>query len=211
MNADFKAIEKRTVRSFYDDGLTEVSLGTIFLVLGGYFYTAIAFPERSFLRSFLSASLILAFLFAGWLGNRILRALKHRLVYPRTGYVSFRKDRSPKRRLRAGLTGALVGATTPFLMHAIPDFERALPAFVGLLIALSLLLMAVRTGVVRFHILAVASAMIGAALTAGGISEMEGLSLFFALLGAVMVLQGLAALVVFLRRNKQAAEGTDEL
>ena len=35
---DIDKIEKRTVRSFYEDGLTEIAMGLIFLLLGAYFY-----------------------------------------------------------------------------------------------------------------------------------------------------------------------------
>ncbi len=32
---DIEKIEKRTVQSFYDDGLIEIAIGLIFLLLGG--------------------------------------------------------------------------------------------------------------------------------------------------------------------------------
>jgi MFS family permease len=211
MNDDLKAIERRTVRSFYDDGLTEISLGIIFLVLGGYVYAGIASPVRSFLRALWIVLLIPAFFFAGWLGIRVQRALKHRLTYPRVGYVSFRKERNPRRRLWTGLTGALIGATFPVLMDVIPDFRRALPVFVGVLIAVSFLLMALRSGVTRLQVLAVASIAIGVALTYAGIGGMAGFSLYFVLLGGVMILQGLVALLVFLRRHRRPEEPYNEL
>jgi hypothetical protein len=210
MNDDFKAIERRTVRSFYDDGLFEIALGAIFLLLGLYFFGEIALPKTSFVRSFLGAAFFLVILIGGLLLNKIMRFLKARITYPRAGYVSFRKERNPRRRLMAGLYGALVGASTPFLMHFVPHFEDMLPALMGFLCGLVFLLLAAKSGVPRYYVLAGVSAVAGVALAAAGIGDMRGVSLFYALLGAAMTLSGLAALIVFLRRNKRAAEATDE-
>ncbi len=211
MNDDFKAIEKRTVRSFYDDGLFEIALGTIFLLLGIYFFGELVLPETSSVRAFLSFSFIFIIVFAGLLINKILRFLKRRITYPRTGYVSYRKERSPRRRWTAAAMGAVIGASIPFLTHSIPSFTDMLPALMGILWGLAILLLGSKSGVFRFHALAVVSTVIGIALTASGIGDTRGLSLFYALFGAAMILSGLAALFVYLRKNKRSAEGPDEL
>jgi MFS family permease len=210
MNEDLKAIERRTVRSFYDDGLFEIAMGAILLLLGGYFFGEIALPETSFVRSFLSASFFLIILIGGLLINKILRFLKARITYPRAGYVSFRKERNPKRRWISAALGALIGASTPFLMSFVPSFRDMLPAVNGLLFGVVFLLLANKSGVARYYVLSFVSIAIGIALAAVGIGDTRGISLFFALFGAAMVLSGLAALIVFLRRNKPAPETVDE-
>ncbi|MDD8027627.1 MAG: hypothetical protein PHI34_14085 [Acidobacteriota bacterium] len=210
MNDEFKAIERRTVRSFYDDGLFEIALGAIFLLLGVYFFGEIALPETSSLPMFLSSAFFFVIVFAGLLINKILRFLKQRITYPRAGYVSFRKERSPKRRLTAGVIGAVTGASIPVLMQFIPSFRDMLPAFNGFLLGIVFLLLASKSGVARYFVLACISAFAGIALAAAGIGDIRGVSLHCALLGAAMVLSGLAALIVFLRRNKRAAEVPDE-
>lgn len=210
MNDDLKAIERRTVRSFYDDGLFEIAMGAILLLLGGYFFGEIALPETSSFRTFLSSAFVLVIVFAGLLINKILRFLKQRITYPRAGYVSFRKERSPKRRWISAALGALIGASFPFLMSSVPSFRDMLPAVNGLLFGVVFLLLANKSGVARYFALSFVSIAIGIALAAGGIGDTRGISLFYALFGAAMTLSGLAALVVFLRRNKPAAEGVDE-
>jgi hypothetical protein len=52
---DIEKIERRAVRSFYDDGLFEIAFGLIFLILGGYFFAQTAVPADSFLKAALSA------------------------------------------------------------------------------------------------------------------------------------------------------------
>ncbi len=210
MNEDLKAIERRTIRSFYDDGLFEIALGAILLLLGGYFFGELALPESSGLHAFLGSAFVLVIVFAGLLINKILRFLKARITYPRAGYVSFRKERSPKRRWMSAALGALIGGSFPFLMSFVPSFKDMLPAFNGLLFGIAFLLLAHKSGVARYYILSFASVVIGIALAAAGMGDTRGISLFYALFGAAMVLSGLAALIVFLRRNKFAPEAVDE-
>jgi hypothetical protein len=211
MNDDFKAIEKRTARSFYDDGLTEIAMGAIFLLLGGYFFGQMALPEGSFFHSLLIASFILVIFFSGVLINKILRFLKNRITYPRAGFVSFRKARSPKRKRIAAVSAALIGALISALLGISPTFRAALPAVNGILLGFALLLLASKTGVLRFFALAVASAAVGVALVAAGIGDIRGISLYYALFGVSLAVSGLITLAVFLRRNKRSAEGPDEL
>jgi MFS family permease len=211
MNDDFKAIEKRMVRSFYEDGLTEIAMGAIFILLGGYFFGQDALPEGTFFHSLLSVSFVLVIIFSGLLVNKILRYLKRRITYPRAGFVSFRKEKSPRRKRIAAVSAALIGASISALLGISPSFRAALPAFNGILLGVALLLMAAKTGVVRFHVLAVVSAAVGVALAVAGIGDIRGISLYYALFGAAVTLSGLIALVLFLRRNRLAGEPSDEL
>ncbi|MCK7541219.1 MAG: hypothetical protein MZV63_65195 [Marinilabiliales bacterium] len=48
---DIEKIEKRTVRSFYEDGLFEIALGLVFLLLGGCFFAPGRRPGRFGLRA----------------------------------------------------------------------------------------------------------------------------------------------------------------
>ncbi len=210
MNDDFKAIEKRTIRSFYDDGLTEIAMGAIFLLLGGYFFGQIALPEGSFFHSLLSASFILVIIFSGLLVNKILRYFKSRITYPRAGYVSFRKEKSPKRKRVAAVSAALIGASVSVLLGISPSFRVALPAVNGILLSVALLLLSSKTGVLRFSILAVVSAAAGVVLAAVGIGDIGGIGLFYAIFGAAVTISGLIALAGFLRRNRRSDGGPDE-
>ncbi len=211
---DIEKIEKRTVRSFYDDGLFEISLGLVFLLLGGYFFAQSSVPEGSTVHSWLSAAFVLLIVSAGLLVNSVLRFLKRRVAYPRTGYVAFKEKRvGGKRRFATALVGALMGGSIAALYQIAPSAKTLLPALNGLLLAFVALVLAHRIGLARVYILAAASAVTGFAITAAGIGDIKGLSLYYGLFGAALVLSGLAALIVYLRRSPlpadDAAEGPD--
>jgi MFS family permease len=202
---DIEKIEKRTIQSFYEDGLPEISLGLIFLLLGGYFFAQAAIPEGSTLSSALSVLFFLVIVSAGFLVSRILRFLKRRITYPRTGYVAFKKkEPSSKRRAATMIVGGIIGAAIAALYGISPSFKTLFPAVNGLLLAVAVLLFAGKVGLVRFYILSAASAVIGLAVTAAGIGDIKGISLYYGFFGAALILSGLVALVTYLRKSPRA-------
>jgi len=211
---DIEKIEKRTIQSFYEDGLTEIAMGLIFLILGGYFFATTVVPEGSALGAVLTGLFVLVIISAAFLVNRFLRFFKRRITYPRTGYVTFKKkEPSPKRRVATAAVAAIIGAGLAVLYGLSPSVKLLFPAINGLLFAVAVLLFANKVGLLRFYILAAASAVIGFGITAAGIGDTEGISLFYLVFGAALVVSGAAALIVYLRRFPRpaddAAEGPD--
>jgi hypothetical protein len=208
---DIDKIEKRTVRSFYEDGLFEIALGTVFLLLGGYFFAQAAAPKGSALEDVLSVLFILIIGSSAFLGNRILRFFKRRITYPRTGYVTFRKkEPSPRRRIATAVVAGIIGASMAALYSLSPSVKVLLPAVNGLLLAVAVLLFANKVGLIRYYLLAAASVVIGFAVTAAGIGDIKGVSLYYGIFGAAAVLSGLATLVVYLRRSPRPAAESPE-
>ena len=208
---DIEKIEKRTVRSFYEDGLFEIALGAVFLLLGGYFFAQTAAPKGSAIEGALSILFVLVIGSSAFLASRILRFFKRRITYPRTGYVAFKKkEPSPKRRIAAAVTGGLMGASLAALYGLSPSVRTLLPALNGILLAVVVLLIANKIGLIRYYVLAAVSVVIGFAVTAAGIGDTKGISLYYGLFGAAVTVSGLAALFVYLKRSpRPAAEGPE--
>ena len=208
---DIEKIEKRTVRSFYEDGLTEIALGLVLLLLGGYFFAMAAVPEDSSLGGILTVLFVLVIVSAGFLVNRLLRFLKRHITYPRTGYVTFKKkEPGPKRRVATAVVAMIISAALAALYSRAPSLKVLFPAVNGLLFAIAVLFIANRIGLIRFYVLAAASALIGFGIAAAGIGDIKGIGLFYLIYGAAIVVSGLAALVVYLRRNPRPAAETPE-
>jgi len=211
---DIEKIEKRTIQSFYEDGLTEIAMGLIFLILGGYFFATTVVPEGSALGAVLTGLFVLIIVSAAFLVNRFLRFFKRRITYPRTGYVTFKKkEPSPKRRVATAVVAAIIGAGLAALYGLSPSVKLLIPAINGLLFAVAALLFANKVGLLRFYILAAAAAVIGLGITGAGIGDAKGISLFYLVFGAAVVVSGAAALIAYLRRFPRpagdAAEGLD--
>ncbi len=211
---DIEKIEKRTVRSFYEDGLFEIALGAVFLLLGGYFFAQAAAPEGSTLQDVLSILFVFVIGSSAFLASRILRFFKRRITYPRTGYVAFKKkEPGPGKRVATAVVAGIIGASLAALYSLSPSVRVLLPALNGLLLAVAVLFFANKIGLVRFFVLAGLSAATGFAVTAAGIGDIKGVSLYYGLFGAAVALSGLATLVVYLRRSPrpaaEAPEGPD--
>jgi hypothetical protein len=205
---DIEKIEKRTIRSFYEDGFTEIAVGLIFLLFGGYFVAQAAAPAGSKLEDFLTVLFILLVVSAGFAVNRLLRFFKRRITYPRAGYVSFKKkEPSPKRRTATAVVAMIISASFVVLFRFSPSFRTLYPAINGLLFAVAGLFIANRVGMFRFFVLSAVSAIAGVALVAAGFGGFRGLTLFYLVFGAASLVSGLVALVVFLRRNPRLDAG----
>jgi hypothetical protein len=206
---DVKKIEKRTIQSFYDDGLTEIALGVILLLLGGGFLAQATAARGSKLEDALTVFFLLVIFGGGFLVNRLLRFFKRRITYPRTGYVTFKKkDPGRSRRTAASVVAMIISASLVVLFRLSPSFRLLYPAVNGLLFAVAALLFANRVGLIRFFALAGASALIGLAVTAAGIGDIKGIGVYYLAFGAAVLVSGLVALVVYLRRNpRSAADG----
>jgi hypothetical protein len=204
---DIEKIERRTIRSFYDDGLFEIALGLVFLFLGGYFFAQAVLPEGSFLSSLMSALFVFVIFAGAFLVNRILRFLKRRITYPRTGYMAPKKvPVSSKRKTAAAAAGAVIGMSLAALYVLAPPVRALLPAVNGLLLALVVFLIASKVGLVRFYVLAAVAAALGCGVTAAGMGDIKGVSVAYGLFGAAVIVSGLSALIVYLNRSPRPGE-----
>ncbi len=208
---EIRDLERRTRRYFYEDGFVEIAVGILFLILGGYFFAGVWLPETSRIRSWLDSSLVLVILAGVFLVRRLVRFLKARITYPRTGYVAYKKPPdTPRRRAVAAVSGGVIAAAFSGLLAVSPSARAWLPALNGLFLALAAFLLARRTEVARFYILAAASAIIGLAVTLGGYQDIAGISLDCAVFGSAVVLSGLIALRLYLRRSRTDGEAGHE-
>jgi hypothetical protein len=198
-----KEIERRTKQYFYNDGLTEIAVGIVLLMLGVYFFGSVALPANSLVRTWLDAAFILV-IFAGiFIVRRLVRFLKFRITYPRTGYVSYKKKSGGRRRgAVAGVSGGIVAAALSVLLAVSPSMKAWMPALNGFGLSLAVFLLARRTEIARYYVLAAASAVIGLAVALKGIGDLEGVSLYYAVFGAAVITSGLVALILYLRSTK---------
>jgi hypothetical protein len=211
---DITQIEKRTFRSFYDDGLFEIALGLALLAVGALLYWQTVLPDGSLLNTILTSGFVVVLVSSGFLVNLFVRFFKRRVTYPRSGYVAFKsKSVSPRRRTATMIVAGIIGGSLAALTGLSPAFRSLWPAAAGILAAVAVLIMANRIGLTRFYILAGAAAVIGPALAAAGTEMTRGISYFFGLFGLAWLVSGVAALLVYLGRSPRpgadGAEGPD--
>jgi hypothetical protein len=198
----------RAYAHWLKDGLFEIGAGILLAGVGALRAILHFVPKGSATYYWLAAGL---FVFMGayiWGAQRVGRALKARLTYPRTGYAAFKPRTYTIRSILAlvallilaGVLGAMVG-----VLATQPDQQRVgtvVPIAMGLVGALALARAARRFEVNRYYYLGAFSIGLGFALGALGVGVVLGLSLFYLGIGLALALTGCVALVQYLRTHE---------
>jgi hypothetical protein len=199
---DLRQIERNIVRDYCQDGLVDVMFGAYFLVLGLLLTAGTAAPFIVFPIVFFAP---------------VLRALKKRFTYPRTGYVDLRQgDPGPAPwfilgSLVLGLVVLVAVLIAAGVIAQPAQWYRWMPIFFGIWLAGILLGLGLGVRLVRYYVVAgvaLASGPIFALLPLDG--KLENVGLFFAVVGAALLAWGAFAVVRFLRKNPlPAGESAD--
>lgn len=204
MVTELERIEKRTIQYWFEDGIFEISLGVFLLLLALVFLGFTLAPRGSTLNFVLGVGFLPAFLLGAWIMKKLTRYLKEKLTYPRTGYVSYRKQPAGKRRARAvivgGMAAMLASLSALVFSHRYGGFA-IFPVVSGLAFGLALGFIALRSGLARVAGVAVLSALAGVLLGLAGWPEMKALTVFYAVLAVALIVSGLAGCRLYLRRN----------
>ena len=160
----------RAQRYWYRDGLSEMVVGFVSLLQGGWILFNHLVNSKS--SWYVPGALICLLLIAAFPVARIKAALRERFTYPRTGYVE--DDESVrKRRIRVGMAlGILVAvAGTLALRYAgargwDPDrWIQWLPAVAGLTVGAVSVYVWVRQGLPRYLVVGLFSTILGIAVS----------------------------------------------
>jgi MFS family permease len=191
---------RRTFRYYYEDGLVETAVGTLFIIIGiallGW-HTIELNPTLGIVMVILSTLLI----FGGTLlVQKILPKFKERFVHPRTGQVTYRQDDS-KRGNRLVLPVILaVFILTLFL----PEQFNQMALFEGTMLGAVFAYLGYRANLPRFYLLGVVALLIGVAGVLLFNNDINGSAFTFGTTGLIILVSGLAAFNRYLRRHPQA-------
>lgn len=202
----FGEIERRTVQHYFLDGLYEMAVGAIFLLLGLLSLGSGLLPMGSaWGMLWILGSIGITF----W-GSRLAFALisraKEKYTYPRIGFISYRR---PCDSNKAGfgwrtLLRVSIAAFAVTLFRNSVGFSWSI-AGGGLLCALLFLYIAVRTGLARIYILSglvMAVAIVLGQLRLGRLFE---LSIFGCCMGMLICITGAIVFRRFIKNNPVGA------
>ena len=211
MKTDLEQKQLRTLQYWYVDGTFEFSMGGLCLLLALYFY-ALAKFEETWLGGLLSSGMVLVIIFGSMGVNWLVMRMKEQVTFPRTGYVAYKRTRGPKRiaalvviGLVAGLTASLVSlAAIKFGFETLMWLGRPftfnwMPGISGLLLALAIVFLTIRTRIPRFLLTAALSLVIGTALMFIGGEMNLSLAMFYGGMGLALLVIGALVLQGYLR------------
>jgi hypothetical protein len=197
---DLTQIELNIFRDYLQDGLIEMLLGALFFLVG---------------LTLIGGTPLVIFALAIPL---LLRPLKRRFVYPRTGYVELREgDPGPVPWFTLGsfLLGLITLVLVLIAVGVIGDpgrWYRWMPILFGISFAGIFLGLGLKVGLARYFILAflaLAAVPVFVLLPLPG--KLENLGLYLASVGAVALVWGLIVFVQFLHQHPLPVEEDDDV
>jgi len=213
MQSNLSDVEQRVKRYWYTDGIGELIGGGMFILLGIYFAAQQYYGENSLFSGLLQGGLVILLIGGMAIGRWLIKALKSRLTYPRTGYVEYRVDRqnSNRRRVIVAVVAALVAAFSLVFAERVVSFLNLTLALTGILVGAILIFLQGRgSGLERFYVLGGMSIVLGIALSLSGLPDGYGLGLFYGLMGFAYIISGGMVLRRYLQENPLPAEGERE-
>lgn len=202
---DIDKAEQRAKRYWYEDGISEIAIGCLSFLVGVLFYVEANATPDSLPSSFSAIGLPLLIIGGGLIVSRLVKTVKERITYPRTGYVAYCRT-SSKRRFITGAIAGFVGAIIAVLLRTRTDLLGYLPVLEGLVIGAALLYMAHSLGVIRFYFLSVLSAIVGAVVFLEGLENTPGLAVYFMVMGIALIVSGFLTLWNYLSKTQPPVE-----
>jgi hypothetical protein len=211
MSDELKKSQQRAIQYFYSDGTFEFALGLLSLLLAVYFY--LEAHVQGWLSTIVEASLVLVMISGAVLINRLIKRLKERLTWPRTGYVSYQRKKGVQRGwgFAIGLViGGVVAMVTTVLVMTQDLKIAVMPLLSGLLFGILLAILGWRASIPRFYLLALLSAVLGVALAYSRLENTVSLIAYYASITVVLLFTGTCVLRTFLRQNPMPKDSPDE-
>jgi hypothetical protein len=209
MQSNLSDVEQRVKRYWYTDGIGELIGGGMFILLGIFFAAQQYFGENSTLGGLLQAGLVIFLIGGMFIGRWLIKELKARLTYPRTGYVEYHVDQHNinRRRIIAGVVALLVAALTMIFARQVPSFLNITLALTGIVVGLILIFAQGRgSGLERFYLLGGISFVLGLILAFSRLPEGYSLGLFYSLMGVCFIISGGLTLRRYLQQNPMPME-----
>lgn len=205
MNNNIDQVVQRTRQYWFSDGIVELSVGSLFLILGIYFYLQSTLSSGSLLLISLQVGFVFLLIGAIYISRYLVNRFKSRLTTPRTGYVSYKRA-SKKQRITSIVIVCLIAAINAVLFLATPLSMSWVPAITGLIVGSLWLISALRVSLFRFYLQSILAYLLGAILSLTNLEIYQSLALFYGILGSVLILSGGFTLAVYLRKNPPMQE-----
>jgi hypothetical protein len=198
---------KRTMRYWYVDGLAEIAVGGVVILLALVFLIGGIMEPGPTTDFFLALGQPVIVLVGALAARKIVGKIKEQVTYPRTGYVAYRQPRSRRGIRLVALTigiAAVFGVIFGVIANLITT--RWIPGISGAVIALLLAYLAYQNGIRRFYYMAMYTLFLGLLVVSVGAPDAYTSSLFFGGFGLGWIVSGTVTLRHYLHTTKPASE-----
>ena len=190
----------RAIQYWYVDGIFELGFGLLCLALGGYFSLDNLLQGNRF--AFLVDILLVVVIIGGsFLMRWLVQKWKERVTFPRTGYVSYARERSRGWTILVGVIVLSALGLMVFFLSYVEIQISTWPLLTGILFGIVMIFVGWRTSLHRFYLYALLGALIGIGLAFSPWDNHVGLAAFYLLIGLILIISGILLLRKYLRQN----------
>jgi hypothetical protein len=202
-NKSLDQLTKRPLQYWFEDGIGELITGALFILIGIYFILQ-DMVTNSVWQAVISLLSVIVIGGGVILGRGLIAKLKERLVYPRTGYISYPKRPSKGKLVVTLITVIAVAISIIMLGRSDSDFNWT-TLVIGAICGVLMLFQAIQTGFYRLYIEAALSFLLGAMIASFAPESMLSSGLFFVIYGLVLVFAGGCALRSYFQKTPPAS------
>ncbi len=202
-------IMQQTQRYWYEDGFHDLGFGGFILAIGLLFLAQMLTPPGSPLWLVWGLASPLFLVGAALIVGKVVRRLKEQVTWPRTGYVSYRRERGASNVLR--LLGVIVvSAGVSAAIVVVQKNWLSLTVIFGFVYMATLTYIALRFGLRRYLLLALWCMGLGLALAPWSLTLSQASAIYHIGIGSAWMLAGWLTWRQYDKRAPSAQEVTDE-
>ncbi len=187
---DIGKIMQRTKRYWYEDGFQDIGMGGWMLMLGIFFLAEALTPPGSPLWLLWDIGMPLVLIGGGLVVGWVINQLKAHVTYPRTGYVTYERQRKGLSQTFRIVAVMLVSAAVAAAIVLVQKQWLNLTVILGFVFAATFGFLGYRFGLRRYVLLAVWGLVLGIALAPQSLTLEQGSAIFFAGIGLAMIFAG---------------------
>ena len=206
MSNTIQDIQKQTFRYYYQDGLAELAVGILFLVIGldTFLISSLSPGSPAAIAAWIALPILTI---AGIYGvQRFVKNLKEKHVHSRTGYIDFAPRRNRYRWVITGVTLALIVA-----IIILPyDWVQKGSVSGGTILCLILATIGIQVDLKRLIVVGCLSLVLGVAFALPPLSDNASLAATFAAAGLVLTIVGGLSFRKYLTENPLPLEAAHD-
>ncbi len=164
---------RHTRRYWNIDGLAELGLGLLCLIMAAYFTLQSFLEPGTLLSQLLNLFLILLVMGGGLASNRLITYFKKKITYPRTGYVKYRSS-ARYRRILLGLAAVIIAAALVIVLSFTDMKSFWMPLLTALIFSIVFTYVANQGFTPRYYVFALISLGLGVRRSPGRLERFSG-------------------------------------
>jgi hypothetical protein len=202
-------IRRKTIGYFYQDGLAEMIVGALFVLISLLLLALAGLLEQTPLLAWAAGlGAVILTISAGLIVRQMLHEAKERITYPRTGYVAYRDQPAQGRWIVIGAAFALAvfALALNFLSANLPAWTQRMSVIEGVLLGVVLFMLGYSVGVRRFYAVSMIALLVGVGAALIGLGDIPGSAATFGVTGLVLFVSGRLTFANYLSEADRGAE-----